>query len=154
MMRVSLKMAILSAALIAAAPLVVGPAGAEGPRDRSASLVSLSEIFGELHHIRRTCEPRREGDIWRNRMKRLIDLEAPDSGLRGRMVVAFNKGYQNAQRRFPRCDRDAENYAASRAASGETIVAELTAPLQAERGPDDPGVTVYRGAEQSGAERN
>ncbi|MEZ5920661.1 MAG: TIGR02301 family protein [Parvularculaceae bacterium] len=147
MMRVSLKMAILSAALVAVAPVVFAPAVAEGPRDRSASLVSLSEIFGELHHIRRTCEPRREGDIWRNRMKRLIDLEAPDSGLRERMVVAFNKGYQNAQRRFSRCDRDAENYAASRAASGETIVAELTAPLQVERGPDDPDVTVYRGAE-------
>ncbi|MBL4618786.1 MAG: hypothetical protein JKX88_01650, partial [Marinicaulis sp.] len=30
---------------------------------RKTDLVLLSAIFGELHHIRRHCNPRQEGDV-------------------------------------------------------------------------------------------
>ena len=49
-----------------------------------------------MHHIRRTCDPDREGDFWRNQMKRLIDLEQPSFELRDAMVSAFNGGYTSA----------------------------------------------------------
>lgn len=131
--------------LIAAAP-ALAQEGDYGARQRG--LVSLAQIFGELHHIRRTCDPDREADIWRNRMKSLIDLEEPSFDVREQMVAAFNDGYVSAQSRFPYCDRGAEDYAAARAYAGEALVSNLTAPLfAAERGEDAADVTVFRGNE-------
>lgn len=113
---------------------------------RGGGLVRLSGVFGEMHHIRRTCDPDREGDFWRNQMKRLIDLEQPSFELRDAMVSAFNGGYTSAQARFPYCDNDAEDYAAARAVVGEALVSGLAAPLYAaQRGEDDPSVNVVRG---------
>jgi uncharacterized protein (TIGR02301 family) len=115
---------------------------------RQRGLVSLSQIFGELHHIRRTCDPDREADVWRNRMKQLIDLEEPSFDIREQMVAAFNDGYVSAQARFPYCDREAESYAAARAYAGEALVSNLTAPLYAaQRGEDADDVAVFRGVE-------
>ena len=133
-----------------AAVLLAAPAAAQegdyGARQRG--LVSLAQIFGELHHIRRTCDPDREADVWRNRMKRLIDLEEPSFEVREQMVGAFNDGYVSAQARFAYCDRGAEDYAAARALAGEALVSNLTAPLYAaERGEDASDVAVFRGVE-------
>jgi len=115
---------------------------------RKSALTGLSGIFGELHHIRRMCEPREESDIWRDRMKRLIDLEQPAFDLRDEMVGAFNDGYRAAQSRFDYCDRRAEDYAAARAAAGEALVSGLSAPLfEAAFGEDADGVTVFRGGD-------
>ncbi len=99
-------------------------------RQRQADLIALSAIFGEMHHIRRSCEPRLEADAWRQRMKRLVELEEPQAVARNDMVAAFNKAYSRAQGRFPVCDRRARDYAAAKAAQGDQIVARLTEPLR------------------------
>ncbi len=136
----------IAALLIAAAPAVAQGGADYGARQRG--LVSLARIFGEMHHVRRTCDPDREADIWRNRMKRLIDLEEPSVDVREQMVGAFNDGYVGAQARHPTCDRDAEDYAANRAYAGEALISNLTAPLiAAERSEDAEGVAVFRGNE-------
>lgn len=96
---------------------------------RHADLSALSEIFGELHHIRRNCKPRSEADVWRERMKKLIDLEDPQADVREQMVASFNNGYARAQERFSYCNRRAQDYAAARAAQGDAIVERLMAPL-------------------------
>jgi uncharacterized protein (TIGR02301 family) len=115
---------------------------------RDGALISLSRIFGEMHHIRRMCEPDREADAWRNRMKRLIDLEQPSFELRESMVGAFNDGYLSAQTRHPFCDGAAEDYAAARAAAGEAIVSNLTATIYAEqRRSEEDDIEVIRGNE-------
>ncbi|MAW80633.1 MAG: TIGR02301 family protein [Parvularcula sp.] len=101
-------------------------------RQRQADLETLAGLFGELHHLRRTCDPRFEADTWRDRMKKLIELEEPQETEQQALVQAFNTGYRDAQRRYPRCDRRARDYAASRAAQGEPVIARLTAPLHAE----------------------
>ena len=98
-------------------------------RQRLVDLVALSSIFGELHHIRRNCEPRYEADAWRERMKKLVDLEEPQATSRNDMVSAFNKAYQRAGARFPTCDRRARDYAATRAAQGDALIERLTEPL-------------------------
>jgi uncharacterized protein (TIGR02301 family) len=132
--------------IFAAAPALAQDAADYGARQRG--LVSLSRIFGELHHVRRTCDPEREADIWRNRMKRLIDLEEPAFDIREQMVAAFNEGYVAAQARYPYCERAAEDYAAARAYAGEALISNLTASLdETERGADADGVAVYRGNE-------
>lgn len=138
-------------AVIFVVMLLAVPALAQDGADYSArqrELVSLSRIFGELHHVRRTCEPEREADIWRNRMKRLIDLEEPSFDVREQMVAAFNEGYVAAQARFPYCERSAEDFAAARAYAGEALISNLTAPLyEVERGEDVDGVNLFRGNE-------
>lgn len=140
MKRLLAALFILSASLPAAAQ--------EDYAARRAALAGLSTIFGELHHIRRLCAPEREGDVWRERMKRLIELEQPAFDLRNEMVDRFNDGYSSAGARFPYCSRNAEDYAAARAEAGAAIVASLTAPLYAaEYGEDAPGVDVWRGSE-------
>lgn len=100
-------------------------------QQRQKDLVQLASVFGDLHHIRRTCEPRYEADAWRERMKKLVDLEAPMPDARQAMVSAFNKSYRDAQRQFPSCNRRARNYAASRAVNADRLIERLTAPLYA-----------------------
>lgn len=110
---------------------VAAPAAAEkiDYAERADDLNALSRIFGELHHIRRACEPRYEADVWRDRMKKLIELEMPQTALRQDMVAAFNAGYRSAGARFDYCDRDARDYAASVAARGDEIATRLVEPL-------------------------
>lgn len=125
--------------LVAALFLSLGTAAISGPalaqdlasyQQRQRDLAALAELFGEMHHLRRTCEPRLEGDVWRERMKKMIELEEPQADEREALVQRFNKGYRDAQRRFPSCDRRARDYAAGRAAQGDEVVARLTESLR------------------------
>lgn len=122
----------LAIATMAAACLALaGPAGAQGVdyAQRARDLEGLSRIFGELHHIRRMCNPRGEAEVWRNRMRRLIDLEQPQQALRDNMVAAFNTGFREGERRYAACDRDARDRAAALAADGDAMTRRLAAPL-------------------------
>lgn len=132
--------------LLAIFTALAAPAAAQSGQ-RAGDLKSLSRIFGELHHIRRTCEPEREGDVWRNRMRRLVELEEPGAELRAAMVEAFNDGFRATEAQFPYCDRDARDHAAAAAQQGEEITQRLVGPLYdalADQGPQPapaPGVT-------------
>ena len=117
-------------------------------QQRQSDLVALSAIFGELHHIRRSCEPRYEADIWRERMKELVELEEPQATARNEMVAAFNKSYRRAQTRFSFCDRQARDYAAVRATTGERIIDRLTEPLH-EAMTEEDGPFVWTGVTDS-----
>lgn len=96
---------------------------------RASDLETLADAFGQLHHIRRVCEPRREAEIWRNRMRQLVELEQPQPALRDRMVQAFNAGFRQAESRFEFCDEDARDYAAAVAADADVAVTRLMEPL-------------------------
>ena len=122
----------------AAIGALIAPATAQlGAADyakRQRDLVALAGVFGELHHIRRLCEPRRESEVWRERMKSLVNLESPTAKVRQNMVSAFNDGFRRAESQFRECRRSAEDYAAARAVDGEAIVLRLMAPLVAAEG--------------------
>ena len=120
---------IAALAVLAAAPTATAQQSLAQYQQRKTDLVALSGLFGELHQIRRLCEPRLEGDAWRERMKKLIELEEPQPQLRDDMVASFNKGYRAAGQHFQSCSRRARDHAAARAVQGETIIARLTAPL-------------------------
>ncbi|MEQ8935805.1 MAG: TIGR02301 family protein [Amphiplicatus sp.] len=118
-------------AMFAAALTFAQGAGAQeiNYAQRSRDLLALSRVFGELHHIRRACEAWGEEEVWRNRMRKLVELESPQPELRDQMVAAFNDGFRTAEQRFPYCDRAARDYAAASAAEGDAVTARLTAPL-------------------------
>ncbi|MEQ1931911.1 MAG: TIGR02301 family protein [Parvularculaceae bacterium] len=119
-------------ALFAVFVLVATPAPAQPRIDyvqRAQDLETLSQAFGVMHHIRRMCEPRREAEVWRNRMRKLVELEQPQPALRDRMVEAFNTGFRDATARFEFCEEDARDYAAATAAQADTVVNRLMEPL-------------------------
>ena len=118
--------AIIAAGLAASA---ANAQNLDNYEQRQSDLTSLSSVFGSLHYIRRICEPRIEANIWRERMKEIIKLEDPAPKQRDDMVAAFNAAYNEAQRRYPRCSRRAEDFAAMRAAMGNDYVARLAGPL-------------------------
>lgn len=128
------SLALFAAIMMAPAALMTpAPAFAQDLErylERQTDLKALASLFGELHHLRRTCEPRAEADIWRERMKRMIDLEEPQEVVREDLVAKFNAGYRGAQRRYPTCDRRSRNYAAGRAAEGDIVVRRLMASLE------------------------
>ena len=103
----------------------------EDYRTRKANLIALAGIFGDLHHVRRMCEPAREADIWRNRMKSLITLEDPDDNGRAELVKTFNEKFRSARGRYRVCDRNARDFAAARAQEGDRLVNALIEPLHA-----------------------
>jgi len=130
--------AIVSAVAVTASAAAQSQS-ADEYQQRQSDLVELASVFGEMHHIRRSCAPRIEGDVWRDRMKRLVDLEQPGADARERMVKRFNEGYRNAGDHFPVCDRGARDHAAARAVFARRIVDRLSAPLrQATRDAEGP----------------
>ncbi|GAB4525370.1 MAG: hypothetical protein Kow00133_13920 [Amphiplicatus sp.] len=116
-------------------------------RERARDLVFLSQVFGELHHIRRMCEPRAEAEIWRERMRRMLELEEPAPTLREDMIRAFNDGFRRAERAFAYCDRDARDHAAGLAAQADATAARLAAPLYEALARTEGAPTVWRGDE-------
>ena len=116
----------MRAALAVAAALAgVGPAAAQdrGPPERVA-LSQLAYTLGEAHALRRLCAGARDG-FWYARMRRLIEVERPDDGLKRRLTEGFNSGYLAGRAEFPECgggSREAERDAAAR---GEALARGL-----------------------------
>lgn len=110
---------------LAAALLACLAAATPAHADRSDDLTALARVFGELHHVRRICEPRAESELWRERMKQMVRLEQPTAKLRQRLVGAFNDGFRSAETIYYECDDAAEDFARARASVGRSIVSTL-----------------------------
>lgn len=95
--------ALISA--VCAALIASGPALAQSaPRVSPApSVERLAEIMGSVHYLQFTCLPG-ESQVWRDRMSRLLELEAPQAGARRQSFVrAFNRGFTAEKRRNGAC---------------------------------------------------
>lgn len=99
---------------------------------RQQDLISLSGIFGQLHHLRRTCAPKRETNIWRERMQTLIELEEPDRDTHFQMVTRFNEGFDATAQQYPTCSREAQRRSKDLAFEGNAIVQRLTATFRSD----------------------
>ncbi len=142
------RLARTLAALAALCSAAGASAAAEADyRARRENLLALSQILGELHHVRRMCSPRREADVWRERMKQLVALEEPADSQKAQMVAAFNDGYRGAQRAFRSCDRAAEDFAAARAEEAQSRIEGLTAPLYEALREDEAEIAVRSGGD-------
>lgn len=99
---------------------------------RQQDLITLSGIFGQLHHIRRTCEPRREANIWRQRMQTMVELEEPARQTHIDMFNAFNAGFRAMEARYRECTREAQATGKDLAYSGRVLIDRLTANLESD----------------------
>lgn len=69
------------------------------------TMADLAEDLGRLHHLRGNCLEG-ERQMWRDYMQEMIRLEDPSTDRKNALVARFNKGYSDAQRAYPDCNRE------------------------------------------------
>ncbi|MGE8942262.1 TIGR02301 family protein [Leptospira interrogans] len=99
------KCAIIGAAALGL--LVAYPSVAQEARGYDDKLLRLSEILGAVHYLRELCGAD-EGQLWRDRMRDLIDAEGSSALRRARLTRSFNKGYQGYSRTYRTCTSSAQ----------------------------------------------
>lgn len=107
-MRDALMRQRLAAAILLAGVALASPATAQtfdSGRYR-ADLLRLSQILGELHHLRALCSDA-ERQLWRDEMTALLQHDNPTPERKNEMIGAFNAGYAAAQRGYGACDERA-----------------------------------------------
>jgi len=82
-------------------------ASAQDNRPYDDKLMRLSEILGAVHYLRELCGAD-EGQLWRDRMRELIDSEGTTALRKARLTRSFNKGYQGYSRTYRTCTPSAE----------------------------------------------
>jgi predicted secreted protein len=61
-------------------------------------------------------------------MNQLLDIEASEQALKARLANTFNTGYNAAQARFPKCDKDLKAQMAQLAQQGQALSQALAKP--------------------------
>ena len=90
-------------------------------------LMRLSEILGSMHYLRGLCNPE-EKDRWREKMQKLIALEAGKEPQRKqKLTAAFNRGYRSFAALHASCTSAALEAEERYRAEGATLAAEITA---------------------------
>jgi uncharacterized protein (TIGR02301 family) len=92
-------------------------------------LMRLSEILGAVHYLRELCGAN-DGQLWRDRMKELMDTEGSSALRRARLTRSFNNGYRSYSRTYNTCSASAQTAVNRFLAEGAEIASNLakTAP--------------------------
>lgn len=105
---------VIAAASVASAALlaVMCPVGARAaPGDVKPyddKLMRLAEILGAVHYLRELCSAS-DGQLWRDRMKELVDTEGTTAIRRARLSRSFNQGYRSYRRTYVTCTPTAQS---------------------------------------------
>jgi uncharacterized protein (TIGR02301 family) len=106
---------LLTRALIAAAMAGTLAAGAEAQvgvaspdsKPYDDRLLRLSEIMGAVHYLRELCGAN-DGQMWRERMRELMDAEGSSALRRAKLTRSFNNGYRSYSRTYNSCTPSAQ----------------------------------------------
>lgn len=71
-------------------------------------LLRLAEILGAVHYLRELCSAN-DGQLWRDRMKELLDTEGATALRRARLTRSFNQGYRSYRRTYVTCTPTAQS---------------------------------------------
>jgi uncharacterized protein (TIGR02301 family) len=104
---VAASLALLAVTFVVAIP---GASRALGPDGKpyDDKLMRLAEIMGAVHYLRELCSAS-EGQLWRERMKELLDAEGSSALRRARLTRSFNQGYRSYNRTYVTCTPSAQN---------------------------------------------
>ncbi|BAF86397.1 conserved hypothetical protein [Azorhizobium caulinodans ORS 571] len=98
-MRTFRSAALLLASAVWIAGLACGPAQAASSEGSTPpyeqDLLKIAELLGSLHYLRPLCGAPNEGQSWRTEMQTLIDAEQPSDPRKGKLIAAFNAGYNS-----------------------------------------------------------
>ncbi|HJZ32897.1 MAG TPA: TIGR02301 family protein [Hyphomicrobiaceae bacterium] len=70
-------------------------------------LLRLSEILGAVHYLRELCGSN-DGQLWRDRMKDLMNAEGSSALRRAKLTRSFNDGYRSYSRTYYSCTASAQ----------------------------------------------
>jgi uncharacterized protein (TIGR02301 family) len=103
-----------------AAPAPPPPAPSADSRPYDEKLVRLAEILGAVHYLRELCGAN-DGQLWRDRMRELVDAEGSSASRRAKLSRGFNQGYQSYSRTYRTCTPPAQGTITRFLAEGEQI---------------------------------
>ena len=103
--------------------LVAGGAAAQPPRTEMIS--DLAYATGQIHALRQLCQGA-DDQYWRERMERIIELEAKDEAARAPLAQRFNDGFRAARAQYPRCTDASRSAERAVAANGRALAKLLT----------------------------
>ena len=70
-------------------------------------LMRLSEILGAVHYLRELCGAS-DGQLWRDRMREIMDAEGSSALRRAKLTRSFNNGYRSYSRTYNSCTPSAQ----------------------------------------------
>ncbi len=70
-------------------------------------LMRLAEIMGAVHYLRELCSAS-DGQLWRDRMRELIESEGSSALRRANLTRSFNQGYRSYSRTYSSCTPSAQ----------------------------------------------
>lgn len=85
-------------------------------------LMRLAEILGSVHFLRELCAGT-DGQVWRDRMRELLEAEGSTALRKARLTRSFNNGYRSYSRTYIACTPTAQT-AVSRFIAEATEIAE------------------------------
>lgn len=95
-----------------AIPAVTGfPQASAAPGDAKPyddKLMRLAEILGAVHYLRELCSAN-DGQLWRDKMKEILDTEGSSAIRRARLTRSFNQGYRSYRRTYVTCTPTAQS---------------------------------------------
>lgn len=106
----------------------VSSASAQGTpsetRPYDDKLLRLCEILGAVHYLRELCGAN-DGQLWRERMKELMDTEGSSALRRAKLTRSFNNGYRSYSRTYNTCSSSAQTAVNRFLAEGAEIASGL-----------------------------
>ena len=96
---------LLITAMLLAGPLPAAAQSDTKPYDEK--LMRLSEILGAVHYLRELCGGS-DGQVWRERMRELMDAEGSSALRRAKLTRSFNNGYRSYSRTYNSCTGSAQ----------------------------------------------
>ena len=116
-----LRSAIIAAAIVALA--ATAALAQDRTPDQKKQMLDLAYVLGEAHGLKQACAP--EDQTWRERMQRMLEVEAPDADFEAQLTTRFNDGFSARHAQFPKCDPKAGKLEAKIAAQGQTLAKAL-----------------------------
>jgi uncharacterized protein (TIGR02301 family) len=125
-MRIAPRAALTLAfsAWLAVGALAQPQVGSPENRPYDDKLLRLSEILGAVHYLRELCG-NNDGQLWRDRMKELINAEGSSALRRAKLTRSFNDGYRSYSRTYYSCTASAQTAIARFLTEGAEIADTL-----------------------------
>ena len=86
---------------------VTTPANAQETKPYDDKLTRLAEILGAVHYLRELCGSN-DGQVWRDRMREILDGEGSTASRKARLTRSFNNGYRGYSRTYQTCSPTAQ----------------------------------------------
>jgi uncharacterized protein (TIGR02301 family) len=115
---------LVGAAGLACAALAQPQVGSPENRPYDDKLLRLSEILGAVHYLRELCG-NNDGQLWRDRMKELMNAEGSSALRRAKLTRSFNDGYRSYSRTYYSCTASAQTAIARFLTEGAEIADTL-----------------------------